>query len=67
MSFLRLYIHWMSPYPQMTGQDSRSLRFGMRKVEQGKHHIRLNDRDIHLRGVLELRGLSAHRLSFNEP
>lgn len=35
------------------GQDSRSLRFGMRKVEQGKHHIRLNDRDIHLRGVLD--------------
>ena len=35
------------------GQDSRSLRFGMRKVEQGKHHIRLNNRDIHLRGVLD--------------
>ena len=34
-------------------EDSRSLRFGMRKVEQGKHHIRLNNRDIHLRGVLD--------------
>lgn len=27
--------------------------FGFRKVEQGKHHIRLNDRNIHLRGVLD--------------
>ena len=34
-------------------EDCRSLRFGMRKIEQGKHHIRLNDRDIHLRGVLD--------------
>ena len=25
----------------------------MRNVEQGKHHIRLNGRDIHLRGVLD--------------
>lgn len=27
--------------------------FGFRKVEQGKHHIRLNGRDIHLRGALD--------------
>ena len=27
--------------------------FGFRKVEQGKHHIRLNGRNIHLRGVLD--------------
>lgn len=33
--------------------DTRTENFGMRKVEQGKHHIRLNDRDIHLRGVLD--------------
>lgn len=35
------------------GLDSRCSVFGMRKVEQGKHHIRLNGRDIHLRGVLD--------------
>ncbi len=35
------------------GIDSRCSVFGMRKVEQGKHHIRLNGRDIHLRGVLD--------------
>ena len=35
------------------GMDSKSLSFGMRKVEQGKHHIRLNNRNIHLRGVLD--------------
>lgn len=34
-------------------QDRRTVTFGMRKVEQGKHHIRLNGRDIHLRGVLD--------------
>lgn len=33
--------------------DTRTLRFGMREVEQGKHHIRLNGRDIHLRGTLD--------------
>lgn len=38
-----------------TGQDRDSLksRFGMRKVEKGRHHIRINGRDVHLRGVLE--------------
>lgn len=35
------------------GRDTRSSVFGMRHVEQGKHHIRLNGRDIHLRGVLD--------------
>lgn len=34
-------------------EDVRSVTFGMRTVEQGKHHIRLNGRDIHLRGVLD--------------
>lgn len=34
-------------------QDTLSARFGMRKVEQGTHHIRLNGRNIHLRGTLE--------------
>lgn len=34
-------------------QDSRNICFGMRQVEQGKHHIRLNGRDIHLRGALD--------------
>lgn len=33
--------------------DERTLRFGMREVEQGEHHVRLNGRDIHLRGVLD--------------
>lgn len=34
-------------------QDTRNVTFGMRKVEQGKHHIRLNNRNIHLRGALD--------------
>lgn len=33
--------------------DTQTRTFGMRSVEQGKHHIRLNGRDIHLRGVLD--------------
>ena len=33
--------------------DTQTQTFGMRSVEQGKHHIRLNGRDIHLRGVLD--------------
>lgn len=28
-------------------------RFGMRKVGQGAHHVRINDTDVHLRGVLD--------------
>lgn len=28
-------------------------RFGMRKVEQGAHHVRINGTDVHLRGVLD--------------
>lgn len=35
------------------GEDLRSSVFGMRHVEQGRHHVRLNGRDIHLRGVLD--------------
>lgn len=35
------------------GQDADTIHFGMREVEQGKHHIRLNGRDIHLRGALD--------------
>lgn len=33
--------------------DTETVTFGMRKVEQGRHHIRLNDNNIHLRGVLD--------------
>ena len=33
--------------------DCREVSFGMRNVEQGQHHIRLNGRDIHLRGTLD--------------
>ena len=33
--------------------DRREVVFGMRNVEQGRHHIRLKDSDIHLRGVLD--------------
>lgn len=33
--------------------DTLSETFGLRTVEQGKHHIRLNGRDIHLRGTLD--------------
>ncbi len=35
------------------GDDRRLVTFGMREVEQGSHHLRLNGRDIHLRGTLE--------------
>lgn len=35
------------------GEDTRSSVFGMRHVEQGKHHIRVNGRNVHLRGVLD--------------
>lgn len=34
-------------------QETHTLRFGMRHVEQGKNHIRLNGRNIHLRGTLD--------------
>lgn len=33
--------------------DVRNTTFGMRSVEQGRHHVRLNGHDIHLRGVLD--------------
>ena len=35
------------------GKDTCRSVWGMRHVEQGKHHVRLNGRDIHLRGVLD--------------
>lgn len=34
-------------------QDTNTTNFGMRKVEQGKNHVRLNGRNIHLRGALD--------------
>lgn len=34
-------------------QESRTVVYGMRSVAQGKHHILLNGRKIHLRGVLD--------------
>lgn len=33
--------------------DTCTAVFGMREVEQGKHHVRVNGRDVHLRGVLD--------------
>lgn len=35
------------------GADTIRRTFGMRKVEQGCHHVRVNGRDVHLRGVLD--------------
>ncbi len=34
-------------------RDTCSTPFGFRTVEQGRHHVRINGRDIHLRGVLD--------------
>lgn len=34
-------------------EDVQSTVFGMRQVRQGKHHICLNGRNIHLRGALD--------------
>lgn len=34
-------------------QDVLNTSFGMRTVEQGAHHIRINGQDIHLRGTLD--------------
>lgn len=34
-------------------QDTQTVVYGMRSVEQGKHHIRINGRNVHLRGVLD--------------
>lgn len=48
------YLYTLDVDLQVEGRhDTKTLRFGMRQVEQGKHHIRLNGRDIHLRGVLD--------------
>lgn len=33
--------------------DTCISKFGMRQVEQGRHHIRMNGNNIHLRGVLD--------------
>ncbi|WP_455673989.1 glycoside hydrolase family 2 protein [Phocaeicola sp.] len=35
------------------GEDSQHITFGMREMEQGKHHLQLNGRNIHLRGALD--------------
>lgn len=35
------------------GTDTRRETFGMRRVEQGPHHVRVNGRNVHLRGSLE--------------
>lgn len=35
------------------GEDSKTISFGMRKLEQGAHHLVLNNHPIHLRGVLD--------------
>lgn len=35
------------------GADTLYATFGMRNVTQGKHHIQVNGRDIHLRGALD--------------
>lgn len=35
------------------GKDVLNVKFGMRQLERGKSHIRLNGHDIHLRGTLE--------------
>ncbi|WP_437918166.1 glycoside hydrolase family 2 protein [Sphingobacterium sp. LRF_L2] len=36
-----------------TYSDEKSTTFGMREVRQGKNHVLLNDRPIHLRGNVE--------------
>lgn len=36
-----------------SGTDCQETKFGMREVTKGKHHIRLNEKDIHLRGILD--------------
>lgn len=35
------------------GVDLINERFGLREVEQGAHHIKINGNDVHLRGSLE--------------
>lgn len=35
------------------GNDTIAVTFGMRQLEQGDHHVRLNGRNIHLRGTLD--------------
>lgn len=41
---------------ELVSEDKRTTleqTFGMREVSQGEHHIRLNNKNIHLRGVLD--------------
>ena len=33
--------------------DNKSITFGLRNVQQGAHHIKVNGRNIHLRGTLD--------------
>lgn len=48
------YLYELEAALQVEGKlDSQTVTFGMRSVEQGKHHVRLNGHDIHLRGVLD--------------
>ena len=34
-------------------KEMKTVTFGMRKIGKGKHHIQLNNKNIHLRGVLD--------------
>lgn len=36
-----------------TGTDEVQESFGMREVSQGKHHVQVNGRNVHLRGALD--------------
>lgn len=46
--------------------EVQTLRFGMRQVEQGKNHIRLNGRNIHLRGAARLCRFPSNGLPFDK-
>lgn len=45
----QIEIDWLTE----AGSDSKQMKLGVRCVKQGIHHIRLNGRNIHLRGVLD--------------
>ena len=45
-----LDVTWNGPEGK---KDSHTVTFGMREVAQGKHHVQLNGRDIHLRGTVD--------------
>lgn len=38
---------------KITYQNEKSVDFGMREVKQGKNHVLLNNRPLHLRGTVE--------------